>query len=104
MTAAGATLATAPAGVSAMQQSDFANTGRDQVPRRKLDKTGLEVSVIGLGGYSLGDTPSLNEAKQIVHEAIDAGVNFFDNAWEYHDGKSEHWMGEALQGRRDKVV
>ena len=33
--------------------------------------------------------------KQIVHEAIDAGVNFFDNAWEYHDGRSEEWMGAA---------
>ena len=38
-----------------------------------------------------------------MHEAIDAGVNFFDNAWEYHDGKSEEWMGRALKGRRDKV-
>ena len=47
--------------------------------------------------------PSLKEAIAIVHEAIDAGVDFFDNAWEYHDGKSEEWMGQALKGRRDKV-
>jgi aryl-alcohol dehydrogenase-like predicted oxidoreductase len=39
----------------------------------------------------------------LVHEAIDAGVTFFDNAWEYHDGRSEEWLGAALQGRRDKV-
>jgi aryl-alcohol dehydrogenase-like predicted oxidoreductase len=43
------------------------------------------------------------EAVAIVHEAVDAGVTFFDNAWEYHDGKSEEWMGEGLKGRRDKV-
>ena len=59
--------------------------------------------MIGLGGYSLGERPDYKEAEQIVHEAIDAGVNFFDNAWEYHDGRSEEWMGRALKGRRDKV-
>src|SRR5205085_9614865 len=57
----------------------------------------------GMGGYSLGDAPSLKEAIGIVHEAIDAGVNFFDNAWEYRNGKSEGWMGQALKGRRDHV-
>ena len=59
--------------------------------------------MIGLGGYSLGSAPTLKEAIAIVHEAIDAGVNFLDNAWEYHDGKSEEWMGKALKGKRDKV-
>jgi aryl-alcohol dehydrogenase-like predicted oxidoreductase len=45
-----------------------------------------------------------NEATEIVHRAIDAGVNFFDNAWEYHDGKSEEVLGRALRGgRRDKA-
>ncbi len=42
-------------------------------------------------------------AKAIVHEAIDGGVTFFDNCWEYHRGKSEDWMGGALKGKRDKV-
>ena len=80
------------------------NVGTDAVPRRPLGRTGIEVSAIGIGGYSLGDAPSFDEAVQIVNEAIDAGVNFFDNAWEYHDGKSESWMGKALAGKRDKVV
>jgi aryl-alcohol dehydrogenase-like predicted oxidoreductase len=79
-------------------------TKTDPVPHRPLGKTGVQVSAIGIGGYTLGDAPTLDEARRIVAEAIDAGVNFFDNAWEYHDGKSEAWMGEALQGRRDKVV
>ena len=74
------------------------------IPRRPLGSTGLEVSAIGLGGYSLGDAPNFQEAQKIVNEAIDAGVNFFDNAWEYHDGQSEQWLGDALGGQRDKVI
>jgi predicted aldo/keto reductase-like oxidoreductase len=42
-------------------------------------------------------------AIKIVHQAIDGGITFFDNCWEYHNGKSENWMGRALAGRRDKV-
>jgi len=84
-------------------QLELSNTGPDKIPRKPFGRTRDKVSVIGLGGYSLGDAPSLKEAIAIVHEAIDAGVNFFDNAWEYHDGKSEDWMGKALKGRRDKV-
>jgi aryl-alcohol dehydrogenase-like predicted oxidoreductase len=84
-------------------QVELTNTGTDQIPRKPFGRTSEHFSVIGLGGYSLGDSPSLKEAIAIVHEAIDAGVNFFDNAWEYHDGKSEDWMGQALKGRRDKV-
>jgi predicted aldo/keto reductase-like oxidoreductase len=84
-------------------QLTLSNTGPDRIPRKPFGRTAETVSVIGIGGYSLGDAPSLNEAIAIVHEAIDAGVNFFDNAWEYHDGRSEEWMGQALKGRRDKA-
>ncbi len=76
----------------------------DGIPRRPLGRTGLQTSIIGLGGYHLGSAKDLNTAKQIVAEAIDAGINFFDNAWEYHEGKSEEWLGAALQGKRDKVI
>src|SRR4051812_4953755 len=73
------------------------------VPKRPFGRTGEEVSIIGLGGATLSDAKTKTESFRIVHEAIDAGVNFMDNAWEYHQGRSEEWMGEALKGRRDKV-
>ena len=79
--------------------------GSGEIPRRPLGKTGLTVSALGLGGHHLGDADSVNEAMNIVHEAIDTGVTFFDNCWEYHNGKSEDWLGRALTGgRRDKIV
>src|SRR5260370_21647846 len=84
-------------------QLELSNTGPDKIPRKPFGRTQERVSIIGVGGYSLGDAPSLREAIAIVHEAVDAGVNFFDNAWEYHDGKREEWMGPALKGRRDKA-
>jgi aryl-alcohol dehydrogenase-like predicted oxidoreductase len=75
----------------------------ESIPRRPLGKTGEKVSALGLGGYHIGKAASLKVAVRIVHEAIDAGVTFLDNAWEYNDGRSEEWMGEALKDRRDKV-
>ena len=74
------------------------------IPRRPLGRTGLEVSAIGVGGFHLGSAKDQNEATRIVHMALDAGINFFDNAWEYHEGASEEWMGSALKGKRDGVV
>jgi predicted aldo/keto reductase-like oxidoreductase len=79
------------------------NIGPDLIPRKALGNTGVQVSVIGIGGFTLGDAPSLQGAIDIVHEAVDAGVDFMDNAWEYNDHRSEEWMGEALAGIRDKV-
>jgi uncharacterized protein len=76
----------------------------ESIPMRPLGKTGVQVSALGLGGYHLGSAKDLDEAKRIVDEAIDNGVNFFDNCWDYHGGKSEEWMGDALHGKRDKVV
>ena len=75
----------------------------DSVPRRALGKTGEYVSAIGLGGYHLGLIPTEREAVRVAHAAIDAGITFMDNAWEYHDGKSEVRLGRALAGRRDQV-
>jgi len=74
------------------------------VPKRRLGKTDIEVSIIGLGGYHLGSAESQDAAKDIVRHALDAGVNFFDNAWEYHDGQSEEWLGAALGDRRKEAV
>jgi uncharacterized protein len=84
-------------------RDDADHRGPDRIPRKRFGRTAETLSVIGVGGYNLGDAPSVEEAIAIVHEAVDAGVNFFDNAWEYHDGKSEEWMGRGLKGRRDKV-
>ena len=74
------------------------------VPHRPLGTTGLTVSALGLGGYHLGSADSQTQAAEIVARAMDAGVNFFDNAWEYHDGKAEAWLGAALKGMRDRAV
>jgi uncharacterized protein len=73
------------------------------IPRRPLGKTGVEVSILALGGSHLGDIRDPDEATRVVHEAVDAGLTFFDNAWEYHDGRSERLLGDALVGLRDRV-
>jgi predicted aldo/keto reductase-like oxidoreductase len=73
------------------------------VPRRTLGLTEAEVSAIGLGGYHLG-VPDEAEAIRIMHRAIDEGITFFDNCWDYHAGESERRMGKALaSGKRDRV-
>jgi uncharacterized protein len=86
--------------------ADLAASGQPgaDIPRRALGRTGLEVSALGIGGYHLGSANSDAEATQIVNEALDAGVNFFDNAWEYHRGLSEERLGRALKGKRDGAV
>ncbi len=73
------------------------------IPRRRLGASGVEVSAIGVGGHHLGDLPDVEAAIELVHEAIDAGITFFDNCWEYYDGKTEAWLGRALAGKRDRV-
>ena len=79
------------------------NTHTGPIPRRALGATGEDVSALGLGGYHVGKMTSEREAIRLVHAAIDAGVTFMDNAWEYHEGKSEERMGKALAGRRGEV-
>jgi aryl-alcohol dehydrogenase-like predicted oxidoreductase len=77
----------------------------DPIPQRALGRTGVEVCIMGLGGYHLGTIQSKREAVRIVQAAVDEGITFMDNAWEYHDGESETLMGKALSegGRRDQV-
>jgi aryl-alcohol dehydrogenase-like predicted oxidoreductase len=79
-------------------------TNSNEIPRRPLGRTGAQVSILGVGGHHLGDIASVDEAIRLVHEAMDAGINFFGNAWEYYNGKTENWLGRALKGRRDKIV
>jgi uncharacterized protein len=74
------------------------------IPHRVLGRTGVEVTAMGLGGYHLGLVKSAREAERIVQAAVDEGITFLDNAWEYHDGRSEEIMGRAIAGgRRDRV-
>lgn len=89
--------------LAALTPLEMTRTGSDSVPLKPLGKTGEKVSIIGLGGYHLGTIDTLQNAIRLVHEALDAGINFCDNAWEYNGGKSEEWLGQALQGKRDKV-
>ncbi|HZS05950.1 MAG TPA: aldo/keto reductase [Blastocatellia bacterium] len=74
-----------------------------EIPLRELGRTGAQVSAIGLGGYHLGTIKDDKKAIWLVHEAIDDGITFLDNAWEYHDGRSEELMGRAICDRRDRV-
>ncbi len=73
------------------------------VDRRPFGRYHDMVSIIGLGGYHLGKPKTATASVRIIHAAIDAGVNFLDNAWEYHDGESERRMGRAIEDRRDSV-
>ncbi|MDP9037171.1 MAG: aldo/keto reductase [Myxococcota bacterium] len=104
-TAAGATLAFSGCARAKPPPGAVSGGPRDApIPKRPLGATGVRVSILGLGGAHLAQADDPKDGVRIVHEAIDAGVDFFDNAWEYHDGKSEEILGQALQGgRRDKV-
>jgi aryl-alcohol dehydrogenase-like predicted oxidoreductase len=73
------------------------------VPKRPLGATGVEVSALCFGGAHWGRIKHDAEAIHVLHEAIDAGITFLDNAWEYNGGRSEELMGRALTGRRQQV-
>src|SRR6185295_8727438 len=84
------------------QTSSASATG---VPTRVLGRTGQRVSIVCLGGWHIGAIKNEAEAIRVQHAAIDEGITFFDNAWDYHDGHAEEIMGKALamDGRRKKV-
>ncbi len=73
------------------------------IPLRQFGKSDVKISALGMGGHHLGDAPDQQTAARLVQEAVDGGITFFDNCWEYHRGRSEMWMGAGLKGRRDKV-
>ena len=70
----------------------------DEMPYRLLGRTGARVSAIGLGGWHIG-LKALSEALsiKIIRTAIDRGINFLDNSWDYNEGRSETRMGKALR-------
>jgi uncharacterized protein len=73
------------------------------VPTRPFGRAAIPVSVLALGGWHLGLPKTERAATRLVHAAIDGGITFMDNAWDYNEGVSETRMGKALVGRRDKV-
>lgn len=82
----------------------LAFSGQEGIPKRPLGKTGVSVSILGLGGHHIGRIKDDQESIRLTRKAIDMGVTFLDNAWCYHDGRSEELMGRALaDGYRNKV-
>src|ERR1700722_11109917 len=78
--------------------------GPSEIPRRSLGRTGERVSCIGLGGYHIGMQSTEDESIRIIRSALDGGINFLDNCWDYNDGASEVGMGKALlDGYRHKA-
>src|SRR5271170_3707027 len=76
----------------------------DSFPHRVLGHTGEKVSLIGIGGYHIGNPSDEQESIRIVRTALDSGVNFLDNCWDYNGGVSEIRMGKALRdGYRQKA-
>lgn len=74
-----------------------------EIPKRPFGKTGVEVSLLGVGGYHVGVQKEPAESHRLIRTAIDAGVNFLDNSIDYNEGQSEVRMGEAIKPLRDKV-
>jgi uncharacterized protein len=81
-----------------MQQTSSAS-----IPVRQFGRSDAKISILGFGGHHLGEAPDEKTAVRIVQEAVDSGITFYDNCWEYRRGKTELWMGAGLKGRRDKV-
>src|SRR5213079_1997117 len=91
--------AVAAALLAAGSNSLFAESSDDGMIYRTLGRTGERVSVIGLGGWHIGQ-PSISEQDsiQLIRQAVDRGITFLDNCWDYNDGTSEVRMGRALAG------
>jgi len=75
----------------------WAADSKGTVPRRTLGRTGEQVSMVGLGGYHIGSQKDEQESIRIIRTALDNGINFLDNCWDYNDGQSEVRMGKALR-------
>ena len=78
-------------------------TSSGTIPVRPLGRSGDKISILGFGGHHLGDATDEKTAVEMIHQAVDGGITFYDNCWEYRRGKTEIWMGAGLKGRRDRV-
>jgi uncharacterized protein len=82
----------------------LAHAADKPIPTRTLGKTGVKVSLVGMGGYHLGVQSDEQESIRIIRAGLDAGINFLDNCWDYNNGSSEIRMGKALRdGYRKKA-
>src|SRR6202051_2386834 len=82
----------------------FAYAPAGSFPTRPLGRTGEKVSIVGLGGYHIGMQSDEQESIRIIRTALDGGINFLDNCWNYNGGQSEIRMGKALrEGYRQKA-
>jgi predicted aldo/keto reductase-like oxidoreductase len=92
------------ASAAAAVLGDNAAKAESGMPYRTLGRTGERVSIVGLGGFHIGTQRDESESIAIIRSAIDRGINFLDNCWDYNDGESERRMGKALRdGYRDKA-
>jgi len=84
--------------------SDFAHASDTPFPMRTLGRSGEKISIVGLGGYHIGMQSDEQESTRIIRTALDSGINFLDNCWDYNNGRSEIRMGQALRdGYRQKA-
>ena len=98
-------LAAGSLGARASQALAQDDAGRG-IPTRRLGRSGEQVSILCVGGAHLGRAAQDDgepQALKLAHAALENGVFFWDNAWAYHDGYAEEFVGKALQGRRDRV-
>ena len=92
------------AGISTTLYPHLAHAADTPIPCRTLGRTGEKVSIVGIGGYHIGGMSDEQESIRIIRTALDHGVNFLDNCWDYNNGVSEQRMGKALRdGYRSKA-
>jgi aryl-alcohol dehydrogenase-like predicted oxidoreductase len=96
------TLAAVTTGVAAARAGRPGAPG--PLPTRRLGRTDLEVPILALGGYHVGQAGSERAALRLIDVALEEGIRFFDTAESYQSGTSERWIGAALKGRRDAVT
>jgi len=97
------------AGLAAASLVTSAQAAQDKspggIPLRPLGRTGEKVTMIGLGGFHAAVPEPESNSLRLIQRAVDEGITFLDNAWDYMDGKAEERMGKAISqgGRRDKI-
>src|SRR5260370_4886223 len=90
--------------IAGASQDSWAAETKDGIPYRTLGSTGEKVSLVGLGGFHIGSQPGEQESIRIIRIALDSGINFLDNCWDYNDGRSEIRICKALRdGYRQKA-